>query len=125
MQEITIIKIGGETLNDPLALDRCLDAVAAATDPVILVHGGGRKVTELAGALAEVLIPAARMLPAFPNETVDAITAGQIRQGRDFRVSPFRVQRGAPFVKALDGDGSLLAIGELKLPNLYHPKMVL
>ena len=79
----------------------------------------------LAGALAEVLIPAARMLPAFPNETVDAITAGQIRQGRDFRVSPFRVQRGAPFVKALDGDGSLLAIGELKLPNLYHPKMVL
>ena len=51
MQEITIIKIGGETLNDPPALDRCLDAVAAATGPVILVHGGGRKVTELAGAL--------------------------------------------------------------------------
>lgn len=78
-----------------------------------------------AGTLGEVLIPATQMLPGFPNENVDAITAGQIRQGRDFRVSPFRVQRGARFVKAIDPDGSLLAIGELKLPNLYHPMMVL
>lgn len=77
------------------------------------------------GTLDQVLIPAARMLPGFPSEAVDAITAGQIRQGRDFRVSPFRVQRGAPFVKAIDPDGTLLAIGELKLPNLYHPMMVL
>lgn len=78
-----------------------------------------------AGTLAEVLVPAAQMLPGFPSEAVDAITAGQIRQGRDFRVSPFRVQRGAPFVKAVDRDGMLLAIGELKLPNVYHPMMVL
>ncbi|MBK7929856.1 MAG: tRNA pseudouridine(55) synthase TruB [Bryobacterales bacterium] len=77
------------------------------------------------GTLNQVLIPASRLLPGFPAETVDAITAGQIRQGRDFRVSPFRIQRGAPFVKALDPDGALLAIGELKLPNLYHPMMVL
>lgn len=77
------------------------------------------------GTLDQVLIPASRLLPGFPAETVDAITAGQIRQGRDFRVSPFRIQRGAPFVKALDPDGALLAIGELKLPNLYHPMMVL
>lgn len=78
-----------------------------------------------AGTASEILIPPARLLPGFPAETVDAITAGQIRQGRDFRVSPFRVQRGAPYVKALDPDGALLAIGELKLPNLYHPMMVL
>ncbi|MBN8733299.1 MAG: tRNA pseudouridine(55) synthase TruB [Acidobacteria bacterium] len=77
------------------------------------------------GTLDAVLIAASHLLPGFPAETVDAITAGQIRQGRDFRVSPFRIQRGAPFVKAIDPDGALLAIGELKLPNLYHPMMVL
>ena len=75
--------------------------------------------------LAEALIPCARLLPEFPVEIVDPITAGQIRQGRDFRVSPFRVRQGTRFVKAVSGDGELLAIGEARLPNLYHPMLVL
>lgn len=78
-----------------------------------------------AGRLEEALIPAARLVPAFPGEVVDAVTVNQIRQGRDFRVSPFRVQRGAPHVKAIGPDGSLVAIGEIKMPNLYHPVIVL
>lgn len=78
-----------------------------------------------AGELAAALIPAARLLPHFPAETVDDITAGQIRHGRDFRVSPFRVAKGTRYVKAVSGDGSLLAIGEAKLPNVYHPVLVL
>lgn len=76
------------------------------------------------GRLSEALIPAALLLPEFPSECVDSITMGQIRQGRDFRVSPFRVQRGSRYVKALSPDGDLLAIGEVKLPNLYHPILV-
>src|SRR5579871_501532 len=40
-----------------------------------------------AGRLQEALIPAAELLPEFPAEMVDAVTAGQIRNGRDFRVS--------------------------------------
>jgi tRNA pseudouridine55 synthase len=75
--------------------------------------------------VADALVPAARLLPQFPNETVDAITAGQIRQGRDFRVSPFRVNKGTRFVKAVTPDGVLLAIGEARLPNVYHPILVL
>ena len=77
------------------------------------------------GRLAEALIPAARLLPDFPAEFVDPVTAGFIRQGRDFRVSPFRVRQGARYVKAITQDGDLLAIGEAKLPNLYHPILVL
>jgi tRNA pseudouridine55 synthase len=77
------------------------------------------------GRLEEAILPAAKLLPQFPNEVVDRVTAGQIRQGRDFRVSPFRVARGAPYVKALSEDGQLVAIGEAKLPNLYHPILVL
>jgi tRNA pseudouridine55 synthase len=56
---------------------------------------------------------------------VDALTAGQVRQGRDFRVSPFRVRPATRYVKALTEEGELLAIGELKLPNMYHPFLVL
>jgi tRNA pseudouridine55 synthase len=77
------------------------------------------------GRLEEALIPAARLLPDMPAEIVDALTAGQIRQGRDFRVSPFRSRGGGTFVKAVTHDGDLIAIGEAKLPNVYHPILVL
>jgi tRNA pseudouridine55 synthase len=77
------------------------------------------------GRLSEALVPASQLLPQFPAEHVDAVTEGQIRQGRDFAVSPFRVQKGAPYVKALSHAGDLVAIGEIRLPNLYHPIVVL
>ena len=85
------------------------------------------ELAELAGAerLNEALIPAAQLLPDFPMEMVDAITAGQIRNGRDFRVSPFQVRQGARYVKAVTPHGELIAIGEARLPHLYHPVLVL
>ena len=75
--------------------------------------------------LGEALITAACMLPEFPTVYVEPLTAGQIRQGRNFPVSPFRVQQGTRYVKAVSGDGELVAIGEAILPNLYHPAVVL
>jgi tRNA pseudouridine55 synthase len=78
-----------------------------------------------AGRLAEVVIPAAELLPDFPSERVDHVTEAQIRQGREFRTSPFVVRPGAPFVKALSRSGELIAIGQLRMPNLYHPSTVL
>jgi tRNA pseudouridine55 synthase len=75
--------------------------------------------------LLEALIPASQLLPEFPSEIVDPITAGQIRNGRDFRVSPFQARQGARFVKAVTAQGDLVAIGEARLPHLYHPVLVL
>lgn len=77
------------------------------------------------GRFAEALIPAAELLPEWPSESVDAVTEQQIRQGRDFRVSPFRGLQTARFVKALSPSGELIAIGEAKLPLVYHPVVVL
>jgi tRNA pseudouridine55 synthase len=77
------------------------------------------------GRLDEALIPAAQLLPEFPSEFVDDITEGHIRQGRDFSVSPFRVAKGAHYVKAVSRSGELVAIGEIRLPNVYHPMLVL
>ncbi|MEO8099048.1 MAG: tRNA pseudouridine(55) synthase TruB [Acidobacteriota bacterium] len=74
---------------------------------------------------SEALIPAAQLLPGFPAEVVDDVTAGQIRNGRAFRVSPFMGANDARYVKALNGDGELIAIGEAKMPGLYHPLLVL
>ncbi len=75
--------------------------------------------------LGEALIPAVQLLPDFPMEMVDAITAGQIRNGRDFRVSPFQARKGAKYVKAVTPAGELIAIGEAVLPHVYHPLLVL
>lgn len=78
-----------------------------------------------AGRLEEALIPSAELLPDFPVELVDSITAGQIRNGRDFRVSPFHVRKSSRYVKAVTPQGDLIAIGEARLPHLYHPVLVL
>jgi len=75
--------------------------------------------------IAEAVIPAAQLLPEFPVEIVDPVTTAQIRNGRDFRVSPFRGRGDARFVKAVTRMGDLVAIGEIVLPNLYHPVLVL
>lgn len=77
------------------------------------------------GNLESALIPSARLLPQFPNAPVDAITAGQIRQGKDFRLSPFVERAGSKYVKAVSPEGQLIAIGEARLPQLYHPILVL
>ena len=52
------------------------------------------KVADLAAdeRLFDAVLPVTELLPEFPEETVDPVTANQIRQGRDFRVSPFRAQ---------------------------------
>ena len=77
------------------------------------------------GRWDECLVPPAALLPEFPMVYVEMLTAGQIRQGRNFQVSPFRPQQGSRHVKAVTGDGELIAIGEIVLPNLYHPAVVL
>lgn len=76
------------------------------------------------GRVSEALIPASSLLPDFPAVPVDDITAAQIRNGREFRTSPFSGIT-APRVKALNSAGELLAIGEARMPNLYHPILVL
>jgi tRNA pseudouridine55 synthase len=77
------------------------------------------------GRLMDALVPIARLLPDFPAVFVDDPTAAQIRNGRDFHASPFRAQAAAKFVKAVTGQGDVVAIGEAVLPNVYHPAVVL
>jgi len=75
--------------------------------------------------LLDALVPAGSMLPGFPAVFVDELSAAQIRHGRNFPASPFRSQPASRYVRALTGQGELVAIGEAVLPNLYHPVVVL
>jgi tRNA pseudouridine55 synthase len=75
--------------------------------------------------LVDAIVPAAKLLPGFPSVFVDDITAAQIRNGRDFPASPFRSQPASKYVKAVTRGGDLVAIGEVVLPNLYHPTVVM
>ena len=77
------------------------------------------------GRLQDALIPVSQLLPHFPSALVDAVTAGNIRQGKDFRLSPFQPAPHARYVKAVTQEGDLVAIGEARLPHLYHPAVVL
>ena len=43
-----VVKIGGGIIDSEQQLDAVLDSIARSTDPVILVHGGGRLATDLA-----------------------------------------------------------------------------
>ena len=77
------------------------------------------------GRLFESVLSAAKLLPEFPPAYVDDLTEFHIRQGRDFRTSPFAVPAGAPLVKAISFSGELVSIGEIRFPNVYHPCLVL
>jgi tRNA pseudouridine55 synthase len=77
------------------------------------------------GRFGEALVAMSDLLPEFPGVLVDDITAKNIRQGRDFNVSPFRVSPGSTHVKAIGPDGRLVAIGRIALPHLYHPVVVM
>lgn len=83
-----------------------------------------RELAEL-GRLAEAVIPSAELLPDVPPAYLDAASEARVRAGNDFRTSPFVIPPGAPLVKALSYSGDLIAIGQLKIPNLYHPGTVL
>lgn len=50
-QQLSIIKIGGNVINSPVHLDRFLQDFQALDGLKILVHGGGKKATEMADAI--------------------------------------------------------------------------
>ena len=51
MERITVVKIGGNVIENPAALQRFVADFAALPGPKILVHGGGKEATRLAETL--------------------------------------------------------------------------
>lgn len=51
MKRLSVIKIGGNVIDNPLALEKFLDGLARIERPFILVHGGGALATKLSRRL--------------------------------------------------------------------------
>lgn len=54
MEQVFVIKIGGNVIDDPQALEKFLAAFAAVEGPKILVHGGGKIATRIGDKLGIV-----------------------------------------------------------------------
>ena len=51
MNELLIIKIGGQVIDDAPTLDRFLQELSKVRTPCILVHGGGKMATRLSARM--------------------------------------------------------------------------
>jgi acetylglutamate kinase len=75
---LRILKIGGNVLADPAKLDPVLQLFAQWTGPAILVHGGGKRATELARSLGieAQMVEGRRITDAAMLEIVTMVYAG-------------------------------------------------
>lgn len=79
---LTLVKIGGQVIDDAAALQAFLLAFAAVEGPKILVHGGGKKATALAqtmGLKAE-MVEGRRITDANTLDLVTMVYAGLINK---------------------------------------------
>jgi tRNA U55 pseudouridine synthase TruB len=96
------------TRSGDFALDRALPLVEAERAP------------ERAAA---AILPMAEALPRFPAVTLTPDGVRKALHGGDLPIQPSLPNR---FVRLLDGDGELVAIGEPSpTPGLLHPLVVL
>lgn len=77
-----ILKIGGNILNKPEALAEALDYFAALEGPAVLVHGGGRKASEVISAMGHEpkMIDGRRITDAATLEIVTMVYCGLINK---------------------------------------------
>jgi acetylglutamate kinase len=80
--ELSIIKIGGNIIDDESKLARFLDAFAAVPGKKILVHGGGKLATKLAEGLGipQQLIDGRRITDAATLKIVTMVYTGTINK---------------------------------------------
>jgi acetylglutamate kinase len=82
MDKIFVIKIGGNLIDDPLALEAFLTSFAAIPERRLLVHGGGKLATELAGKLdlPQQMLAGRRITDAETLKVVTMVYAGLINK---------------------------------------------
>ena len=103
---VNVIKIGGNVIDDPVALAAFLTDFAALEGPKVLVHGGGREATRLSARLGvqSKMIEGRRVTD---DETLDIVTmvyAGLLNK----RIVAALQARGCQAVGLSGADGDLL-----------------
>jgi acetylglutamate kinase len=79
---LRIVKIGGRLINDAAMLDAFIQAFISITEPCVLIHGGGRKTTELSALLGieAKIVEGRRITDAETLEVAIMVYAGLINK---------------------------------------------
>lgn len=82
MKTLTVIKIGGNVIDDAVLLNQFIKDFAQIKTPKILVHGGGKMATHLAGALSinQTMIEGRRVTDEETLKVVSMVYAGLINK---------------------------------------------
>jgi acetylglutamate kinase len=80
--DVTVLKIGGNIINNPEALEEALDYFAGLSEAAILVHGGGRKASQVIAEMGRkpVMIEGRRITDAATLEIVTMVYAGLLNK---------------------------------------------
>ncbi len=103
---LTVLKIGGNVLNNPAALYEALDYFAAKLGPSVLVHGGGRKASEVLTEMGRTprMVGGRRITDAPTLEIVTMVYAGLINKN----VVAALQQRGTNAIGLSGADGNAI-----------------
>lgn len=79
---MTVVKVGGNELDDPAFLARLYAVVAAFSDPLILVHGGGKEISAALEryGLASRFVEGLRVTPPESMAVMEMVVCGSINK---------------------------------------------
>jgi len=102
----TILKIGGNVLNQPVQLADALDYFSTLKGPAILVHGGGRKASEVITAMGHrpLMVDGRRITDEPTLEIVTMVYAGLINK----KIVAFLQQRNTNAIGLSGADGNAI-----------------
>lgn len=80
--KVQVVKVGGQVAEDPVQLQALLKGFTAMEGPKVLVHGGGREATALAGKLGipVQMVEGRRITDAATLEVVTMVYAGLVNK---------------------------------------------
>lgn len=80
--KVQVVKVGGQVAEDPVQLQALLKGFAVMEGPKVLVHGGGREATALAGKLGipVQMVEGRRITDAATLEVVTMVYAGLVNK---------------------------------------------
>lgn len=101
-----VVKVGGSVLGDPAWLASFAEHVAAASGPIVVVHGGGPEISELSSRLGVAVrwVDGRRVTPPEAMDVTAMVLSGRINK----RVVAALLTAGVDAVGLSGEDGKLL-----------------
>jgi acetylglutamate kinase len=118
MESLHIIKIGGNSIEDAAALNRFLEQFSSLPSRKILVHGGGKSATELAGKLGvpQTLVEGRRITDASTLKIITMVYGGWINKDIVARLQSF----GCNAIGLTGADANLITAEKRKHPTIDY-----